>query len=189
MPDTRLMCGVRAGGRPIRGNRQQPAISRLKSAPFAFNWGTIWRRLPWLAPALAGGLLTSCGRPAEPPIELQLFQQWQLQPGDVVAGRRLLGGLGDLSIELKGQPIYAPFNGKVQPTTKAGCVVFSSTEVPAYSFRLCGLDRPKTGPVQKGDEIGGGDILQFAALRKQPNGKWAIVEPSQAILEKTLKQL
>jgi hypothetical protein len=133
-------------------------------------------------------LLTSCGRPAEKVIDIQLFQQWQLQPGDVVAGRRLLGGLGDLSIELKGKPIYAPFNGKVQPTTKAGCVVFSSPEVPAYWFRLCGLDRPKTGSLQKGQEIGSGDILQFAALRKQPNGKWAIVEPSQTILERTLSQ-
>jgi hypothetical protein len=132
-------------------------------------------------------LLTSCGSKPEPPIDVQLFQSWQLQPGDVVAGRRLVGGLGDLSIDLKGNPTYAPFNGKVQPT-KAGCVVFSSPEVPAYMFRLCGLDRPRTGLLQKGDAIGSGAILQFAALRKQPNGKWAIVEPSQAILERTLNQ-
>ncbi len=145
-------------------------------------------RLGVVGLAIAGLLLTSCGRPPEKVIDIQLFQQWQLQPGDVVAGRRLLGGLGDLSIDIKGKPIYAPFNGKVQPTTKVGCVVFSSPEVPAYSFRLCGLDHPKTGALQRGEEIGSGDVLQFAALRKQPNGKWAIVEPSQTILARTLSQ-
>jgi len=203
MPDMPLMCGVRAKGvRVIKVRRQKlegrseavearrQATGSLNSSPFAFY------RLPftlspwrWVVPAIAGLLLVSCNRPVEPPIDLKLFQQWQFQPGDMIAGRRLLGGLGDLSIELKGKPIYAPFTGKVQPTTKAGCVVFSSSELPAYSFRLCGLDQPKTGPLQKGEEIGSGAILQFAALRKQPNGKWAIVEPSVSMLERTLKPL
>ena len=173
------------------GNRRQEVGDRnIQAWPFALHLSSSWHYywLGYLMPTIAGLLLTGCGRPPEKVIDIQLFQQWQLQPGDLIAGRRLLGGLGDLSIELKGKPIYAPFNGKVQPTTKGGCVVFSSPEVPAYWFRLCGLDHPKTGALQKGEEIGSGDSLQFAALRKQPNGKWAIVEPSQAILERTLKQ-
>jgi hypothetical protein len=60
--------------------------------------------------------------------------------------------------------------------------------VPAYLFRLCGLNKPHLGAVSQGDVIGSGKLLLFAALRKQPNGTWAIVEPAKGILERTLKR-
>jgi hypothetical protein len=199
----RLMCAAKVTTGPIGNWAEGLAIVPLRflisrssyllialrvgSRGLGHRWSRLFRRADLIlgAPMIAGFLLTSCGRPPEPPIDIQLFQNWQLQPGESVAGRRILGGLGDLSVELKGKPIYAPFNGKVQPT-KTGCVAFSSPELPSYLLRLCGLDRPKTGVLQKGDEIGAGEILQFAALRKQPNGKWAIVEPSKSILQQTL---
>lgn len=123
--------------------------------------------------------------PTEPPLDIHLYQTWQLQPGDKIGDRTVLGALGDISIDLKGKQVYAPFDGRTQ-LDKRQCVIFSSPDVPAYLFRLCGLNHPRLGSLNQGDPIGSGDLLQFAALRKQPNNTWAIVEPAKAILEKTL---
>lgn len=120
------------------------------------------------------------------PRALQIQQNWQLQPGSEIAGHRILGGLGDVSIALDGGKVYAPFAGKVEPH-REDCVVFSSPEVPAYLLRLCGVRRPKLGQVQQGEAIASAKFLQFAALRRQPDGKWAMVEPSTDVLERTLK--
>jgi hypothetical protein len=121
------------------------------------------------------------------PQKIQLAQTWELQPGSAIAGYQVAGGLGDISIFLGGKAVFAPFTGSVQPY-QGNCVLFSSDEVPAYLFRLCGLKQPQVGDVRRGDVIGAGTYLQFAALRKQPNGTWAFVEPSRSILERTLKQ-
>ena len=66
------------------------------------------------------------------------------------------------------------------------CAIFSSPELPAYVIRLCGLQRPNFGELEPGDVMGKGRTLQFAALRKQPSGEWAIVEPASDILERIL---
>lgn len=136
--------------------------------------------------SLSGGLL-SCGRSPQSvqPQTLDIQQQWQLQPGTQVAGHVISGGLGDISVELKGAAIHAPFDGDVQPLND-DCFIYSSPDVPAYVFRLCGLDRIQFGDVSQGDVIGRGQQLQFAALRKQPEGQWAMVEPSRTILEQML---
>ncbi len=135
-------------------------------------------------------LLTSCrsfkttsATIAEPP----LFQKWELQPGDMVAGYLVTGGLGDISIALNGKPVYAPSVGDAY-IDQRGCVYFSSADTPAYLFRLCGLKSPKLGHLQAGDAIGTGDILQFAALLKQSGDKWALVEPDKSLLERTLEK-
>ncbi|MBD2021776.1 hypothetical protein H6F43_16470 [Leptolyngbya sp. FACHB-36] len=134
------------------------------------------------------GLLNGCTQPdtSEPPLDIRLYQAWQLQPGDTVAGYTVVGGLGDISIALNRNAIYAPFDGRVQRDPKT-CVFFSTPDVPAYLFRLCGLKNPRLGSIRQGDAIGSGSTLQFATLRKQPNGTWAIVEPSKDILERMLK--
>jgi hypothetical protein len=131
-----------------------------------------------------------CASPdAERPVNLQLYQQWQLQPGDRVMGYAVTSSLGDISIAVGGRRVYAPFNGSVRPSGKQdGCVFFVSTEVPAYMFRLCGLKQPKLGMVRQGEAIARSDTLVFAALRKQPSGNWAMVEPSVNMLERMLKQ-
>jgi hypothetical protein len=129
-----------------------------------------------------------CARASEvAPRALQIQQNWQLQPGGEIAGYRILGGLGDVSIELEGGKVYAPFDGKVEPH-RDDCVVFSSPEVPAYLLRWCGVRRPKLGRVRQGEAIASANALQFAALRRQPDGKWAMVEPSMDVLEKTLNK-
>ncbi|MCA1993723.1 MAG: hypothetical protein LDL41_17010 [Coleofasciculus sp. S288] len=118
--------------------------------------------------------------------ELQLYQNWELQPGDVVAGYPVASGLGDISIALNGNAVYAPFNGRVQPN-KTGCAIFSSEEVPSYLFRLCGLKSYRFGVRRAGEVIGKGNELHFAVLNQQADGQWAMVEPSKKILEQILQ--
>lgn len=141
----------------------------------------------WFGLALLMVLGTACSRPVEevPPRHLVIQQQWQLQPGSIVGGRYISGGLGDISVELQGDAIHAPFVGKVQPFEN-NCLIYSTPEVPAYLFRLCGLETANLGEVNQGDPIGRGTLLQFATLRKQPSGKWAMVEPSSTMLERIL---
>lgn len=123
---------------------------------------------------------------AEQSLEVQLFQSWELQPGDTVAGYRVTGGLGDISIALKGNSIYAPYEGRLQPN-KPGCVVFSSADVPNYLLRLCGVKSPQFGLHKAGVAIGTAEALQFALLNKRADGKWALVEPSKQILQQMLQ--
>ena len=125
----------------------------------------------------------------EPPRTVQIQQVWQLQPGDTIGGHQVAAGLGDISIDLKGDSAFAPFGGRVQPLKPdvKSCVVFSSPEIPAYLFRLCGLQNLKLGEVAQGDVIGSGDYLHFATLRKQTDGTWAMVEPAHDILERILR--
>jgi hypothetical protein len=137
-------------------------------------------------------LCTSCStQPTtlpEPPRKIHIQQDWQLQPGDQIGEYQIVAGLGDISIDLSGRKVYAPFDGRVQPNVR-GCVLFSSPDVPAYLFRICGLQQPRFGTVEEGDPIGSGQYLHFATLRKLPEGTWTIVEPSRTILEKLLGSL
>ncbi|WOB43554.1 hypothetical protein HNI00_10605 [Thermoleptolyngbya oregonensis NK1-22] len=132
--------------------------------------------------------LAACGIAQEPPTarSVPIHQTWQIQPGSAIAGHRVLAGLGDISIDLAGGRVYAPFDGQIQPTA-GDCVVFSSPEVPAYLLRLCGLRRPSLGKVREGQPLGRGEVLHFAALRKQTDGRWALVEPSAALLTRLLQ--
>lgn len=124
--------------------------------------------------------------PPEPVRTIEIQQSWELQPGDAVGNHTVVAGLGDISIQLTGETVYAPFDGIVQPNSES-CVLFSSPEVPAYLFRLCGLDNPNIGEIAEGSAIGSGDYLHFATLRKQPDGTWTMVEPARNILERILR--
>lgn len=137
---------------------------------------------PLVLLALGGCTLSSA---KVQPRNIAIHQNWALQPGSKVAGYSVVGSLGDVSIELGGNAIKAPFDGKVQPTEHE-CVAFSSPEVPAYLFRLCGMRRPRLGIVKAGQVIGRGNVLQFAAMRRQPDGTWAMVEPAVDVLERTV---
>jgi len=50
------------------------------------------------------------------------------------------------------------------------------------------MTKPRLGEVKAGQVMGRSEVLQFAAMRRQPDGTWAIVEPATEILEKTLGQ-
>lgn len=119
------------------------------------------------------------------PRSIPIHQNWALQPGSEVGGFQVVGSLGDVSIDLNGDKVRAPFDGEVQPAEN-DCVAFTSPEIPAYLFRLCGINRPRLGTVEAGKVIGRGDVLQFAAMRRQPDGTWAMVEPAVDVLERTV---
>jgi len=132
-------------------------------------------------------LLGGCA-PTDPvPVRTVPIQQtWELQPGATVAGYRVASGLGDISIDVGGDRIYAPFDGQLQPNDVEGCYVYTSPDIPAYLFRLCGLRRPRLGSVRQGQSLGSAQFLAFATLRRQPDGQWTMVEPASDVLTRIL---
>ncbi|MCU0565462.1 MAG: hypothetical protein MUF49_02570 [Oculatellaceae cyanobacterium Prado106] len=153
------------------------------------HWAIYWKRLGLLFIVLLTHTGCSVSPSAEPPRSIQVQQTWQLQPGDKIGTHLVVAGLGDISIDLSGESAYAPFDGRVQPIQPAmqNCVVFSSPEIPAYLFRLCGLQNLRLGAVYQGNVIGQGAYLHFATLRRQTDGTWAMVEPARDILERILR--
>lgn len=141
-------------------------------------------------PLLLGSLwLCSCTAHSAPETRnLTLQQQWSLNPGDEIAGNLVSGSLGDISIYLKEGRINAPFDGELEPSEVEQCSLYSSPEIPAYLFRLCGLKNVAYGEIKAGKRIGKGDFLSFATMRRQPDGTWIIVEPARGVLEKALEK-
>jgi hypothetical protein len=134
-----------------------------------------------------GLLMGSCSaQPVPPTRHIQLQQTWELQPGDQIGGHLVAASLGDVSLDLDGGSVYAPFDGQLEPLEDPHCVIFSTAEVPAYLFRLCGLGRPQLGAVRQGRVIGRGQHLHFGTLRMQPDGTWALVEPARTVLARLL---
>lgn len=145
------------------------------------------RLQPKLWTLMLGLLVSSCQSQTLPPQRvINIQQQWELEPGDLIADRLVVGSLGDISVQLNHRPLKAPFPGKIEPSTSDQCIIYSTPEVPAYLFRFCGLRRPKLGLVKAGQTIGGGSHVQFATLRRQPDGTWIIVEPSTGVLERAI---
>ena len=131
--------------------------------------------------------LQSCGVGATPAVKsITLQQQWALNPGDTIAGSTIAGSLGDVSIRLDKSKIKAPFDGDLLPSESENCALYSTPDIPAYLFRLCGLKSFSFGEVKEGKVIGRGEYLSFATLRRQPDGTWVIVEPAKGVLEKIL---
>lgn len=151
--------------------------------PFQRCWRNAWTSL--MAIALLG---TACSQAPRPVRTVPIQQSWELQLGSTVGKHRIAGGLGDISIEMKGDRVYVPFDGEVQSNDIPGCYIYSTPDVPAYLFRLCGLKSGKTGRVRSGDTLGSADYLHFAALRRQPDGTWALVEPSKEMLERMISR-
>lgn len=131
--------------------------------------------------------LQGCGARATTAVKaITLQQQWELNPGDMIAGSTVAGSLGDISLRLKKARVEAPFDGELSPSDSEACALYSTPEIPAYLFRLCGLDSFQFGEVEAGKLMGKGSYLSFATLRRQPDGTWIIVEPARGVLEKAL---
>ena len=129
--------------------------------------------------------LLGCSPSAPAPRLLNLHQSWPLSVGTKIAGYPISSGLGDVSLDINGDVVHMPFNGTVEPTA-ANCIVVSSADVPAYLLRLCGLSQVKLGARQKDQPIGRAQHLVFAMLRREPDGTWAVVEPSPKFIEQLL---
>ncbi|WOD40486.1 hypothetical protein [Nodosilinea sp. E11] len=150
-----------------------------------------WRRggLGLVSLALLSGAVGCAGSSSAPgPRNVTLHQTWVLQPGDRLAGYQVQSGLGDITVNLRGNQVFMPFDGLVQPAAANGdlCVILSSPDVPAYLFRLCGLRRVRLGDLPQGDPIGKGNTVAFATLRRQADGTWAMVEPAKEMLAQFL---
>ncbi len=131
--------------------------------------------------------LSSCAAQSAPETRtITLQQQWEFNPGDEIAGNQVAGSLGDISLYLRDGLVEAPFDGDLQPSEISECALYSTPEIPAYLFRLCGLKRFDYGERQAGQTLGKGEYLSFATLRRQPDGTWIIVEPARGVLEKAL---
>jgi hypothetical protein len=150
--------------------------------------GRVWG----IVAAVLGGILAGCSGQSQAvaPRNVNYYQKWDMQPGDRLAGYEIQSGLGDIAIHLDGKPIVMPFDGTVQPQAEKEnlCLILSSPDVPAYLFRLCGVERPKLGERNQGDPIGSGDVVAFAAMRRQADGTWAMVEPAKELIEQFLVQ-
>lgn len=129
-----------------------------------------------------------CSRSSQHTRTLNLHQSWPLAVGTEVAGYTVSSGLGDITLNLKGDAVRMPFDGTVEstPVNNSNCVLVSSGDVPAYLFRLCGLRNARLGAQEQGSAIGNATQLVFSMLRRQPDGTWAIVEPSPKFVEQLL---
>ncbi|NJL20843.1 MAG: hypothetical protein HC895_08565 [Leptolyngbyaceae cyanobacterium SM1_3_5] len=125
---------------------------------------------------LVGVFLAGCSQPIEPGRSLPIEQRWQLQPGDTIGGHRIAGGLGDISIELNGDPVYAPADGRVQPVeSNPLCVVFEArkfrpicfacVEFAIRSLGKCGRERRSAKRTRSS--------LPPCAVSPMANGQWS----------------
>lgn len=124
------------------------------------------------------------------PRNVNYYQEWDVQPGDQLAGYQVQSGLGDIAINIEGKTLFMPFDGTVQPQEDIEdlCIIVSSPDVPAYLFRLCGVKQPRLGERNQGETIGNGDVVAFATLRRQADGTWALVEPAKELIEQFLQK-
>jgi hypothetical protein len=145
-----------------------------------------WASALGLIALLVGGCEATLNPP--PARNVNLYQKWTLQPGDQLGGYRIQSGLGDVAVDLKGGKVFMPFDGEVQPAAgqEELCVIISSADVPAYLFRVCGLKQPRLGSLAQGSSLGSGGVVAFATLRRQADGTWAMVEPSEKLIAQFL---
>ncbi|MEM7065121.1 MAG: hypothetical protein AAF572_18430 [Cyanobacteria bacterium P01_B01_bin.77] len=132
-------------------------------------------------------LLAACQSGPPPSRTITIQQTWELQVGHQISDYRISSGLGDITLELNGDPVHMPFEGKVQPMDDH-CIALTSPEVPAYLFRLCGIHRPNLGQHDQGHTIGRAERLVFAAFRKEPDGTWALIEPATDLIAQFLTE-
>ena len=156
------------------------------------NQGVRGKRVPcrlMMRMTLGGllSLLVACQSGTPTPRSITIQQTWELQVGNRVGDYRISSGLGDITLDLGGDPVKMPFTGKTQPMDDH-CIAVTSPEVPAYLFRLCGISRPNLGQRSQGHTIGRAERLVFAAFRKEPDGTWALIEPVTELIEQFLTE-
>ncbi len=145
------------------------------------------KRILQIASGALVTLLTACQSGPPPPRTITIQQTWKLQVGNQVGDYRISSGLGDITLELSGNPVRMPFDGKVQPMDDH-CLALTSPEVPGYLFRLCDINRPNLGQHSQDHTIGRAERLVFAAFRKEPDGTWALIEPATDLIKQFLTE-
>ena len=81
--------------------------------------------------------------------QIDIKEIWENHSGQKIGGHRVVGGLGDISLEFKGD-IIAPSQGRVESNfvlatdkslvkNTSDCTLYSSPQQPGYILKLCGL--------------------------------------------------
>ncbi len=129
--------------------------------------------------------------------EITLRQTWSLQAGESIEGHRVVSGLGDLSVALQDE-VYAPADGMVYGRfvliskgslshSESDCLIFSSSQLPAYLLQLCGLGKRRLGVIQQGSPLGKAQGYLHLALLRQDR-EWVFVPPSPELLKLLLRK-
>ncbi len=111
-----------AGGRDGTPDHSPQAGERWRARP---RYRQLALLLLGLGVAMGG---SSCrDRAVAQTRQVTIQQTWELELGDAVGGFQVVAGLGDISIDMRGAKVRAPFTGEVEPAaTASGCVFFSS---------------------------------------------------------------
>lgn len=134
--------------------------------------------------------------------QIEIKRVWQIQAGEYISGHRVIGGLGDISLEYDGS-VKAPVAGVVDSefvlvsdsdliAGTRDCVIFSSPQIPAYLLKICGLTERNIGPVDYDSPIGKADgslHLSLLSFRKDANqtSNWIYVSPSSKLIEQLVR--
>lgn len=134
--------------------------------------------------------------------QIEIKKVWKIQVGEFIAGHRVIGGLGDISLEYEGS-VKAPVAGVVDSefvlvtdsdliAGTRDCVIFSSPQLPAYLLNICGLTERYLGPVDDDSPIGKTDgslHLSLLSFRKDASqtSKWIYVSPSSKLIEQLVR--
>ena len=134
--------------------------------------------------------------------EIELKQNWEVRVGTKVNNRAIVGGLGDISVRVRGE-VFAPTDGTIESDflfvsdgsifkNPPDCILFSSPQTPAYLLRLCGLYQYRRGSVSQGNAIGRTDGHLHVALlsfRKDSEdaSQWVYVSPSTELIERLVR--
>lgn len=134
--------------------------------------------------------------------QIEIKKVWQIQAGEFIAGHRVIGGLGDISLEYEGSvkaPVAGVVNSEFVLVTDSDliagtkdCVIFSSPQLPAYLLKICGLTERYIGPVDENSPIGETDgslHLSLLSFRKDANqtSNWIYVSPSSKLIEQLVR--
>ncbi|MBI1270507.1 hypothetical protein GC174_08745 [bacterium] len=116
---------------------------------------------------------------------IALAKSFDIDPNQAIgAGNvRVSGGLGDISLNLNGDSLYAPVEGELLKSD-GGCHLFISRVLPGYRIRLCGLGDLENKLYAEGERIGEFKTISVALLRREPTGNYVFVEPAGDFLRR-----
>jgi len=135
--------------------------------------------------------------------QIELKNTWGVQAGNQIDRYPIVSGLGDISLKLSGE-VLAPFDGYVKGKfvlvtdgnlirNTEDCVLFSSPQIPAYTSKICGLERRYLGRIEQGKPLGKTDgyvHVSLLSLRREGSDRvqWVYVSPSSEFLQRLVNQ-
>ncbi|MDI9639312.1 hypothetical protein QM565_26760 [Geitlerinema splendidum] len=135
--------------------------------------------------------------------QIDIKEIWENHSGQKIAGHPVVGGLGDISLEYRGN-IVAPLGGEVEGNfvlatetslvkNTSDCVLYSTPQQPGYLLKLCGLKERNSGEIKAGETIGKTDGLLHLSLltfrrSSSERPQWIYVSPSTQLIASVLSE-